>query len=332
MENCVIFRVKLDGCSVISTQSSENQCNSHPSFSKIEQSSSSVGFDFTNLCSSSLSSLQQSSLTEQEEHLCNTDTYPTGCCHESGAERQNIPEDPLRRWKTKHGSLDRRNNAQNRFDENCFSGSLDLPECPVSKSSSKPESTTGDCFAPSNRGQMLRKNDSERSHNRRRERMIKHNITCVSKKGSSALYFYHLSSSFEQTLPASPSDFKPLQLGTPMLYIASPKGKLLNSQISSESLGMPCVGTIPTQCHFDFANMNDSGAGCEQNRTESECMLTEGQVFGVLDSPDKLAVFRKGCYGRVTGSVRASLPEGHNRDAVDALFKHNEESLNLKLC
>lgn len=315
--------MQLDGCSVTSMQSSENQYNSHPFFSELKQSSSSLGFDFTNLCSSSLSNLQQSSLTEQEENLCNINTYSTGCCYETGVERQSIPEDLLRHWKTKHGSLDRRNTTQNRLDENCLSGSLELPECPASKFSPKPESTAGDYFAPSNRGQMLRKIDSERSHNRRRERMIKHNITCVSTKGSSALYFYHISSSIEQTLP---SDFKPLQLGTPLLYIASPKGRLLNSPISFESLGIPCVGTIQTQHHIDFANMNDSGTGCELNRTESERMLTESQVIGVLDSPEKLAVFRKERYGRMTGSVRASLPDGHNRDAVDALFKRNEES------
>lgn len=319
-----------DGCSVNSLQSLENQMQMNPVFSKRKQSSSSFGSDLTDSCSSSLSSLQQSSLTEREENIYNINTYLTGC-YVSGDELQNMLEDGRQHWTTKHGSLDRRHNAQSRFDGNCLTGSLELPESSVNLQSSKvlpiPHSATDHCSAstssynmPSNNGRLLRKNGSERSHNRWREKAAQQNV--IRAKGSSVQHFCHLPGSFDRTIPISPSDFTARQLGAPAQYIAPPKGRPLDSQISFDC-------TIAPHPLIACADINNSWAGCEPNRTEFEDELTESGVIDVLDSPEKLAIFRKERYGRQTGSNRTPLPGGHNRDAVDALFRHHEESLNF---
>lgn len=297
----------------------------NPVFSKRKQSSSSFGSELTDSCSSSLSSLQQSSLTEREENIYNINTYLTGC-YVSGNELRNPLEDGPQHWTTKHGSLDRRHNAQSRFDGNCLTGSLELPESSVNLQSPKvlpiPHLATDHCSAstssynmPSNNGRLLRKNGSERSHNRRREKAAEPNVACA--KGSSVQHFYHLP---DRTIQVSPSDFTARQLGAPAQCIAPPKGRLLDSQTSFDCTIAP---------HIACANINNSGAGCEPNRTEFEDELTESEVIDVLDSPEKLAIFRKERYGRQTGGNRTPLPVGHNRDAVDALFRHHEESTNF---
>lgn len=335
-----VFRVHGDGCSVSSAQSSESHFQSHPFFTARKQSGSSLGSDFTNSCSSSMSSLQQNSMNEREENLYNINTYLKGC-YESGDELLNPsvnPDENPQLWPTKHGSLDRRHNAQSRFNENSLSGSLELPEHASVQFGNKQDCTTADyCTTPTQcdsnlqGGRLLRKNCSERSHHHRRDKLTEHS-KCIGSKGQSTSNVYHFPGDFDRTIPASPSDSKLRQQATPVLYVPSPMGATPCAQIPFDALSARHVDTMHTpqrvlSCDGDspisvFGN-ESMELGSKENQMESS--FTE-----VLDSPEKLARFRKDRYGRCTAvSNKVVLPSGHNKDAVDALFRHHEETVTV---
>lgn len=325
-------RVHGDGCSVGSAQSSESQFQSHPFFMARKQSGSSLGSDFTNSCSSSMSSLQQNSMNEKEENLYNINTYLTGC-YESGDEllnpsSVNSDENSSQMWPTKHGSLDRRQNALSRFNENSLSGSLDLPELASVQFGNKRDCTPVDyCMTPTQcdsnlqGSRLLRKHCSERLHHHRKDKLTEQEDKCVSSKGRSA-------SNVDRTIRASGSILRPQ--AAPVLYIPSPIGETLGAEIPFEALSVRHVDTMHTPQRVLSCDSGSSVSTCGSESRELGSMENqmESSFTEVLDSPEKLARFRKERYGRCTAvSGKVVLPVGHNKDAVDALFRHHEETL-----